>query len=63
MPNTYPALQKRYIRMSPEDYLKKREKEPSSIRWAAIIPPSMTDEDDYGSFMVELASPTYEVDL
>lgn len=63
MHNTFNAIQKRFIRMSPEEYLKKREEQPSSIMRVNIVPPSMTDDDDYGSFVVEVSNPAYEVDL
>lgn len=61
--NTFNANPKRFVRMSPEDYLKKRKDDPASIKAARIVPPSMDDKDDYGSFIVEMTQPRYEVEL
>lgn len=61
--NTFTAKQKRFIRMSPEDYLKKRKEDPASIKSAKIVPPSLNGNDDYGSFLVEVSRPIYEIEL
>lgn len=63
MPEIFNARRKRFVRMSPEDYLKQREHDPESIRCAIIVPPSLENDNDYGGFMVEVTQPAYEVEL
>lgn len=63
MTDVFNARRKRFVRMSPEDYLKQREQDPASIRRAVIVPPSLENDNDYGGFVVEVTQPVYEVEL
>lgn len=63
MTEVFNAQRRRFVRLSPEDYLKKREQDPASIRRAIIVPPSLANDHDYGAFLVEVTQPIYEVDI
>ena len=51
------------VRMSPEQFLKAKQANPSINLRAKIIPPSLDDDDDYGCLEVEMKSLRYEVEL
>ncbi len=51
------------VRMTPEAYLKARQEDPRSLLGASIIPPSLDDDDDYGSLVIQIKEPRYEVEL
>lgn len=59
---TFNARLVRRERLTPEEYLNRRAKDPKSLKRVRIIPPSLTDDDDYGSFEIEKDTPLYEVE-
>ena len=62
MNTLFNAKRQDFERLSPEDYLARRKDQPSSLKRARIVPPSLDDDDDYGSFIIESSVPRYEVD-
>lgn len=63
MSDLFEARRTETERISAQEYLSRRAKNPRSVRNARIVPPSLDDDDDYGSFIIERRAPLYEVDL
>lgn len=63
MAKTFQARSVTTERLTLEEFMERRTQQPQTIKRARIVPPSLTDDDDYGSFVVELKTPRYEVEL
>ena len=59
MGTTYNASQVRWYRLSAEDFLKKRKSLLAESAEIKIAPPSLSDDNDYGSFLVKIEKPAY----